>query len=115
MKPETIKFPQKFAFHGSVSNNPPEGATMTNFFSRLANGEELNREEKSNVFHALQSQSYKGFYRLAGWEFNFRQFMTRYLVKYNHDNSWTEIWAFDKTCIRSSFYTKSNICEIVQA
>lgn len=107
--------PRQFAFHDRVAKTPPENGAMIVCFNRLANGEDLTRNEKNSLFESLQSQGYNGYYRLSGWEFNFRQFMKRYLVKYNYDNSWTEIWAFDKTCVRNSDYTKSNILEIIQA
>jgi hypothetical protein len=111
---KNIEKPRQFAFHDRVSSTPPSGGTMVDFFNRLANGEELTREEKNTVFHELQSNGGKGYYRLAGWSFNFRQFMSLYLVKHTYDNHWVEIWAFDKTCIRSSFYTKSDIAKIIK-
>lgn len=108
-----VQSPRQFAFHDRVANTPPTNGMFVQLFDRLSKGEQLSREEKNQVFHV--TCTYHGYYKLAGWEFNFRQFMKRYLVKYDYDNSWRELWAFDKTCIRTSFYTKDDIVEIVQA
>lgn len=113
MKTTTYYPPKKFAFHENVKDTPPQNGMMVEFFNRLCDGKTLTREEKNTLFHNLESQHHKGYYRLAGWAFNFKQFMNRYLVKYNHEG-WQEIYAFDKTCIRSSFYTNSGIIEIIQ-
>jgi hypothetical protein len=89
---------------------------MVEVFNRLKNGEELSRSEKNDVFHQLQSNAHGATYKVAGWAFPFAQFMKRYLVKRTYNNNqWDEIWAFDKTCIRSSFYTKDAIQEIIEA
>lgn len=104
--------PYQFAFHDRVAKTPPVGGTVVEFFNRLSKGEILTREEKNNLFHTLQSNSGNTSYRLAGWAFPFKQFLKRYLVRYSYESSWTEIWAFDKTCIRASYYTKNDIVEI---
>jgi hypothetical protein len=105
--------PYQFAFHDRVSKTAPSGGNMGDFFQRLASGGVLTRAEKNTVFHTLQGNSRKTYYRIMGWVFPFKQFLKRYLVKYDYESSWTEIWAFDKTCIRESYYTKNNIVEIV--
>lgn len=111
---KNIIAPRQFAFHDRVQPTPPTSGTLVQLFDLLSKGEELSREEKNYIFHTTCTD--KGYYKLAGWQFNFRQFMKRYLVKYNYETSaWREYWAFDKTCIRSSFYTKGDIIEIVQA
>ena len=83
-------------------------------FEKLVNGIELTREEKNDLFHQIQSNSGKGNYMLMGCIIPFAQFMKTYLVKYDYGNGWDEIKAFDKTCIRSSFYTKNGIVKIVE-
>jgi hypothetical protein len=105
--------PYQFAFHNRVATTPPKGGSMVEVFNRLKNGEKLSRSEKNDVFHQLQGNG--PIYRVAGWAFPFMQFMKRYLVKSMYNNHWEEIWAFDKTCIRSSFYTKEAIQEIIEA
>ena len=105
--------PYQFAFHDRVSSTPPTGGSMVDFFNRLGKGEKLTRAEKNTVFHSLQSNSRDTNYKISGWVFPFKQFLKRYLVQYDYEKVWHEVWAFDKTCIRESFYTKSNIAEIV--
>jgi hypothetical protein len=89
-------------------------SSIYDYFQRLVRGEKLSREEKNHIFHAIQSNSGKGNYRLQGMIIPFKQFMKLYLVKYRHDNTWHEVYAFDKTCIRNSFYTNSCIVGILE-
>ena len=56
----------------------------------------------------------KGDYKLMGMIIPIKQFMKLYLVKYSYDNTWHEVYAFDKTCIRNSFYTNSCIVSIME-
>ena len=107
-----IKQPYQFAFHDRVSNIAPQYLPFENI---VKNGvESLSREEKNNLFHSIEQNSGKGSYRLGGWIYPFKQFMKRFAVKYSYESGFREIWAFDKTCIRSSYYTKSNIIEIIE-
>lgn len=76
-------------------------------------GTKLTREEKDRFFHAMQGNSGHYYFRLLGWCFPISQFMNKYIVKYKHDNKiWREYYAFDKTCIRKSYYTSSYILKI---
>lgn len=105
-----ITHPYQFAFHDRVSSTAPQ-ITM---WERVTAGN-LTREEKDSIFHTLQSNSGNSNYRQGGWVFPFGQFMKTYLVKYNYTGDrWREIKAFDKTCIRSSYYTKRDIVEILE-
>ncbi len=79
----------------------------------IDDGPELTREEKDKFFHQMQANSGHHYYRLLGWCFPIYQFMNKYIVKYKHDErAWREYYAFDKTCIRKSFYTSSYLQEI---
>ena len=109
MNTQTIQMPRQFAFHDRVSKTTPQYLP----FDRLAAGELLTREEKNSLFHILQGNSGKHNYMRMGWIYPFGQWMKTYLVKYKH-YGWQEIKAFDKTCIRSSWYTNSGIIEIIQ-
>lgn len=102
--------PRQFAFHDRVSKTPP---TCKPFELCVEKDGNLAREEKDNLFHSLQGNTGKHNYRLGGWIYPFGQWMNTYLVKYKH-YGWQEIKAFDKTCIRSSWYTNSGIIEILQ-
>jgi hypothetical protein len=74
---------------------------------------QLTREEKNRFFHAMQGNSGHHYFRLMGWCFPVYQYMKKYIVKYKHDKrNWREYYAFDKTCIRSSYYTSSYILKI---
>jgi hypothetical protein len=101
--------PRQFAFHDGVSKTPPSEKD----FELVSSGVKLTREIKDRIFHKLQGNSGTCEYRLGGWIFPFRQFMKTYLVKYNY-NGWQEIKAFDKMCIRNSWYTNSGIIEILE-
>jgi hypothetical protein len=106
------QLPTQFAFHDRVSKTPPQFLSFDNL---IKNGiKSLTRTEKNNLFHTIQSNTGKGLYRLGGWQYNFKQFMKRFAVKYSYDSGFREIWAFDKTCIRTSFYTKDDIVEIIE-
>jgi hypothetical protein len=109
---QTIQKPYQFAFHDRVSNTPPQFNMWDKVTEKGVKG--LTREEKNNFFHSMQNNSGKHYYMLGGWTFPFKQFMKRFAVKYNYDSGFSEIWAFDKTCIRSSFYTNSGVVEIIE-
>lgn len=106
---EEIVMPYQFAFHDQV----PKQAPPYKPFDNLAAGMPMSRDDKNALFHSLQGNSGKHNYRLSGWIYPFGQWMNTYLVKYKH-YGWQEIKAFDKTCIRSSWYTNSGIIEILQ-
>jgi hypothetical protein len=110
MEATTISQPRQFAFHERVSKEPPH-CSMWN--ECIESDGILNREQKDRIFHSIQGNTGKGNYRSGGWIFPFGQWMKTYLVKYQH-HGWQEIKAFDKTCIRSSWYTNSCIIEIIQ-
>lgn len=75
---------------------------------KLINGEKLNRYEKDYI--TTSSTFHRGIIRLMGWEFNFRKYMKRYIVKVY--GQWNEIYAFDKTSVR--YATGCGITEIYE-
>jgi hypothetical protein len=108
--------PYQFAFHDNVSKTPPTIDMWERVKQSFEKGEKtLTREEKDSFFHRIQSNnSGTGYYRKGGWVFPFKSYMKPYLVKYGYErNTWREIWAFDKTCIRNSYYTNSGIEKII--
>lgn len=113
-KQKEITEPYKFTFHEGVRDEAP----YVEMFDRCKDskeeyGRDLTRSEKDNFFHTLQSNSGKSNYKVSGWVFPFRQFMKPFIVRYEYlPLHWYEIWAFDKTCIRKSFYTNEGIGEI---
>lgn len=112
METKQVQQPHQFAFHDRVSKTVPQYLPFENL---AKNGlESLSREQKNNLFHSIQSNSGKGNYMLGGWIYPFKQFMKRYAVKYSYDSGFREVWSFDKMCIRSSYYTKSDIVEIIE-
>ena len=101
--------PYVFVSH-DVGNEPPANSD----FDLVASGAKLSREVKDRIFHKIVAQSRHGQYKLMGWIFPYWQFMKRYWVRQEHSGI-TEVWAFDKMCIRNSFYTNSpKILEIVE-
>ncbi len=107
-----IQQPYQFNERGLLENIIH--SNMYKMFQKLANGQTLTREEKNNTFHNIQSNSGKSNYMLMGMVIPFTQFMKLYLVKYNYENVYHPIYAFDKTCIRYSYYTNSCIVSILE-
>jgi hypothetical protein len=99
---------RQFAFHDRVASTPPE-CRMKELYDKCKNDiSNVSNEEKQKIFDMCRS--YNGIYKLAGWQFDFRSFMKRYVVK--QYDSWHEQYAFSKTNIRSNVYTKTDIQEI---
>jgi hypothetical protein len=104
---------QPYAFNERGNVESIKGTKPYELFLKLSNGAKLNREEKDYLFHALQQNSGKSNYMIYGVIIPFGQFMKTYIVKYSYEsNNWREIKAFDKMCIRNSYYTNSQIVEI---
>lgn len=62
----------------------------------------LNNKYQRGCFFGLDSLKTSGYYKLAGWCFNFKPHLKLFLVKqYGH---WQEEWAPNKTAIRKSLY-----------
>lgn len=50
----------------------------------------------------------KGTYRLMGYEFNFKPFLKRFLIRYKYDNDYKVVYAINKTNIFDNFYISKN-------
>ena len=109
-----MKIQQPYAFNERGTLENIINSMIYGYYQRLVNGEKLSRFDKDTLFHKIQSNGNKGDYKLMGMIIPIKQFMKLYLVKYSYDNTWHEVYAFDKTCIRSSFYTSSGIVQIMQ-
>ena len=99
---------RKFAFHDRVSDTPPE-CRMADLHAKCINNlKSLTVAEKQEIFN--QTHNYKGVYKLAGWAFDFTEFMSRFIVcRYD---SWQTEYAFNKTNIRNNIYTRTGVKEI---
>lgn len=64
----------------------------------------LKSKYQRGCFFGLENLKESGRYREMGWEFNFRPYMKKFLVK--QYGQWTEVWAPNKTAIRNSTYGK---------
>ena len=76
--------------------------------------ESLTRDEKDRVadlLYGLFGAHCGGQYRLAGWCWNLRQALPRFLVRYEHDDRFVPYYAPDKTSLRNALVTP--IAEIV--
>jgi hypothetical protein len=105
----------QFAFHDRVANTPPE-CRMKELYDTLSKSPEqssgrinaITPDEEHEIFD--KCRQYNGIYKLAGWQFDFRSFMKRYVMK--QYGNWSEIYAFNKSNIRNNVYTKDGIVEI---
>lgn len=105
----------QFAFHDRVQSTPPEcrmkelhDKCEAEFVNDVRVNNLLTKEEKQEIFD--KTREYKGVYKLAGWSFDFKKYMKRYIV--NHYDNWSVIYAFSKENIRENIYTKTGIEEI---
>lgn len=79
----------------------------------------LSKEEKEFIdtyFNELwHSETYRtGRYKIMGWILDFSDHLKTYLVKQRYDNKWSEIKAFNKTCIRKNATFPSRIIKIIE-
>ena len=95
-----------------VSWDVPALETLANgkayiIMDKLNNGVALTRAEKDSLDFSGGS-----YMKVMGWRFDFRPYCKRFLVK-DRNYGWREIWAFDKTQIRNTYWKKSDIVEII--
>ncbi len=103
---------RKFAFHDNVKSTPPV-CIMADLHAKCVNDvKSLTTKEKQYITD--NTRSYEGKYRLAGWEFDFREFMCRFVVRYRDESKWSTQYAFNKTNIRKNIYLKTGIMEIYE-
>lgn len=56
-----------------------------------------------------------GTYKLMGYEFDFKPFLKRFLVRGKYDNDYTVVYALNKTNIFDNFYiSKSSVTDILE-
>jgi len=101
--------PYKFVHHDRVPAIAPNCAS----FDLVVLGTKLTRVQKDDIFERCIREN-NGYYKVAGWCFPFASYLNTYLVKYDYESRWTEIKAFDKTCIRNNRYLNSGILRIEQ-
>jgi hypothetical protein len=70
----------------------------------------LNSKYDKGCIFGLDDLKSEGVFRLAGWCFDFRPYLTRYLVKQH--GQWAEAYAPNRTLLRRATYGR--IDEIVQ-
>lgn len=99
---------RKFAFHDRVADTPPSCRMAELHDKCVKDVNSLTSAEKQHIFD--QTHNYKGVYKLAGWAFDFTEFMKRFIVR-TYD-TWQTEYAFNKTNIRSNVYTRTGVQEI---
>nr|DAG59155.1 MAG TPA: hypothetical protein [Caudoviricetes sp.] len=78
---------------------------------KVNNGDKLDFQEKEWITEKVNTCSYsKTGIAVMGWIFDFADILKRYV--YKRYNSWTEAYAFNKTCLRKTTYGR--IDEIVE-
>ena len=81
---------------------------------KLERGEKVSIDELSFFRELWHPDEYRrGFVWSAGWCFDFRPYMKRYLVKDKY-YGWQEVRSFSKTTIRKLAVSPSHITEIVE-
>ena len=105
----------KFVNHSVPDIEKLSSAPAYKLLEKLNRGETLTRSEKSGGIFSEQSHwdTYNtGRYKLMGYIFDFSPFMKTFLVKLKY-SGWTEIKAFDRTCVRKNATFPSHILQIV--
>lgn len=107
--------------------DPPASAAVSSFqFSKGANApdsppdilggrspeEFLKSKYQRGCIFGLDCLQNSACYRYLGWQFNFRPFLKRYLVRQS-GCGWVEYYAPSKTALRASLYGR--ISEIIAA
>lgn len=93
---------ESYKFSSTATPIPPDilsGKTPEQFLAM--------KYQRGCIF-GLDHLQNNGVYLLSGWEFNFRPYLKKFLVKQH--GCWQEMWAMNKTAIRKSLYGRiSNI------
>ena len=100
----TMKPLKAFKFSASATSEQPhilQGLTPKHFLK-------LKYSEYNNF--GLDNLKKTGTYKMNGWVFDFTPYMKKFVVK--QYDSWSEMWAMDKTAIRSS--SAGHIDQIVE-
>ena len=73
----------------------------------------MYKELSKQYFGAYELQ--KGSYRLQGYQFDFTPFLKRFLIRYNGENSYSVVFALNKTNIFDNMYiSRSQINDIIE-
>ena len=103
-----------FNERGDVNNPDIINSKIYKIHKKAISGKRLTRDEKDYIFMNLQKGTYsKTKVALLGVFLNFRPILKRFFVTYNYGGV-REIYAPDKMSIRNSYYTNSNIKEIIE-
>jgi len=103
-----------FNERGNVNNTDIVNTKIYKIHKKAISGKRLTRDEKDYIFMNLQKCSYsKTKVALLGVFLDFRPILKRFFVKYTYGDV-REIYAPDKMSIRNSYYTNSNIKEIIE-
>ncbi len=80
-----------------------------------------NYKEFKRLYKELSRQQYGannlklGTYLLLGWEFDFRPFLKRFLIRFNGENTYSVVYALNKTNIFDNLYLKrSQVNDIIE-
>ena len=79
-----------------------------------------NYNEFKKLYKELLKGSYggsleKGIYKLMSYEFDFKPFLKRFLVKYKYNEYYNVVYAINKTNIFDNFYIrKSQVVDILE-
>lgn len=107
MNETSTQYIRDFTGHADVAHQSP---TVLSVLTRLEQGESLTPEETLGI--AEDCRKHKGVYRLMGWEYNFRPFLTKYVVKTDHYLE--ECYALNKADARILFKGLGRVQYIVE-
>ena len=103
-----------FNERGDVNNPNVVNTKIYKIHKKAISGKRLTRDEKDYVFMNLQGCTYsKTKVALLGVFLDFKPILKRFFVTYTYGDV-REIHAPDKMSIRNSYYTNSNIKEIIE-
>ena len=92
-----------YKFSECATANKPDNQ-ITQLLEEAQRGEKLTREQKDRIADLLYGTfgaHAQGCYKLAGWCWNMREALPRFLVRHTYDNTFTPYYAPDKTALRS--------------
>lgn len=90
-------------------------------YKTLEVAEKGNYKEFKKLYKELSKQGFcaeylkVGTYKLMGYEFDFKPFLKRFLVRGKYDSNYTVVYALNKTNIFDNFYiSKSSVTDILE-
>lgn len=100
-----------YKFSECATANKPDNQ-ITQLLEKAQRAEKLTREEKDRIADLLYGTfgaHAQGCYKLAGWCWNMRDVLPRFLVRYTYDNTFTPYHAPDKTSLRNTLHSIGEI------